>query len=31
LLQERGYNLTGRKEAAIVGEKARALETTYFK
>uniref|UniRef100_A0A2N9EC77 Tetratricopeptide repeat protein 38 n=1 Tax=Fagus sylvatica TaxID=28930 RepID=A0A2N9EC77_FAGSY len=30
-LLERGYNLTGRKEAAIVGEKARALETTYFK
>lgn len=30
-LLERGYNLTGRKEAAIVGEKARALETAYFK
>jgi hypothetical protein len=31
LLQERGYNLTGRKEAATSGEKARALETAYFK
>ncbi|KAE8023353.1 hypothetical protein FH972_009061 [Carpinus fangiana] len=30
-LLERGYNLTGRKEAATAGEKARALETAYFK
>ncbi|XP_062160359.1 uncharacterized protein LOC133867623 [Alnus glutinosa] len=31
-LLERGYNLTGRKEAAATaGEKARALETAYFK
>ncbi|XP_065620073.1 uncharacterized protein LOC112040045 isoform X2 [Quercus suber] len=30
-LLERAYNLAGRKEAAIIGEKARALETSYFK
>ncbi|XP_075656681.1 uncharacterized protein LOC142626860 [Castanea sativa] len=30
-LLERAYNLAGRKEAALIGEKARALETTYFK
>ncbi|KAG2707321.1 hypothetical protein I3760_05G143400 [Carya illinoinensis] len=30
-LLERGYNLTGRKEAALAGEKAQALETAYFK
>ncbi|KAL0004018.1 hypothetical protein SO802_011579 [Lithocarpus litseifolius] len=28
---ERAYNLAGRKEAAIIGEKAGALETAYFK
>ncbi|KAL0004016.1 hypothetical protein SO802_011577 [Lithocarpus litseifolius] len=30
-LLERAYNLAGRKEAAIIGEKAGALETAYFK
>lgn len=30
-LLERAYNLAGRKEAATIGEKARALETAYFK
>lgn len=30
-LLERGYNLIGRKEAAIAGQKARALEIAYFK
>ncbi|KAK4598345.1 hypothetical protein RGQ29_015709 [Quercus rubra] len=30
-LLERAYNLAGKKEAAIIGEKARALETAYFK
>ncbi|KAL4639306.1 hypothetical protein ACB092_03G208000 [Castanea dentata] len=30
-LLERAYNLAGRKEAALIGEKARALETAYFK
>lgn len=30
-LLERGYKITGRKEAATAGEKARALETAYFK
>ncbi|XVE84929.1 hypothetical protein DITRI_Ditri17bG0051300 [Diplodiscus trichospermus] len=29
-LLEKGYSLSGRKEAATVGEKARALEAAYF-
>lgn len=30
-LQERSYTMTGKQEARIAGEKAMALETSYFK
>lgn len=29
-MQEKGYKLTGREEAAIASEKAKLLETAYF-
>lgn len=31
LVQERGYSMTGKQEARVAGEKAMALETSYFK
>lgn len=30
LVQEKGYKMTGKHEATIVGDKAKALEIAYF-